>query len=953
MNRSWVQVVRGALNLPAVRELRRLANRYRPRFEQLEDRWTPAKIFMVISPLDDPLGPATPGVYTTLRDAINEVNADTSDSAASPDVIQFAIPGGTPITLTADLPAISRPVYIDGSTQGAGGVTIVGSDNLGNVYSALDAESAVSLKAVTISGGTLTVGAGSTLNVDGDLGLGDSAVVRNFGSLQVTGSVVAGPNVGINDYDGSAFDVTGDFTMDYGGYVYNGADFTSSDSATFVVGGSLRIGANGILDNVGDSSVSVGNDLAIGDSGFIFNGISDADSAVLTVGGSVSLGADGDNAAYIRNNGTSFFQVAGDVTLLGDMSYVFNGTDAADAATFQVGGTFALPGDSDAAYNYGNGTFSVGGLQLGAAGNFYNHSILSVNGSAATGTSTLHLFAGGSLDVASGADFTVDSGGAILADKGTRVTIEGDLTIDAGATASVDLLALSDEALVDIFGALSANTEVIEGHSQAIVETGGDDSSRLTIRITPYSATYDGTTHEATGTATGANGEDLSGLLAFRGTDHVNAGNYAGDTWTFLGNSVYGGVTGSIDDEIAKADQTITVTQAAPTTATYGASFTVSATASSGLGVGIAAGGVGAGSGTGSASISMTSGTGSASVTFSQAGNENYNAATVVVENVTAQKANQTITVSPSAPASAASGAKFTVSATSSSGLAVSIAASGALSGSGVGSAAITVAGTSGSGTVTFSQLGDANFNPATMVVETTTVASTTPVTGAGITVVGNSLYVVGGARSNDQIEISAIGRSNTGSTGVKVTAVLDGKRVTTTFNQSFATIYVTGYAGNDNIELASTLTIATVVHLGNGNHDVTLGNGNNTVALGSGNNRIEAGNGTNVVTIGSAGVGGNNVVALGNGSRDVVTIAGNGNNSVVIGKGDNDAVTILGKGTNSVLIGDGKHDVVTLGDGAFAFRIGGVEWFLHLGARPQRTHACHGWRFFAAHDRR
>ncbi|HEX3314726.1 MAG TPA: hypothetical protein VHR72_07520, partial [Gemmataceae bacterium] len=621
-------------------------------------------------------------------------------------------------------------------------------------------------------------------------------------------------------------------------------------------------------------------------------------------------------------------------------------------ATFLVGGSFELPGDMGSAYNYGNGTFTVGGLQLGADGTFYNHSQLSVSGSASTGTWTIHLFAGASLDVASGSDFTLDYGSAIAGDIGSRMTVEGDLTIDAGATVSADLLTLSDDALVDIFGAFDLNTEVIEGNAQATLEAGGESSSPLTIRITLYSVTYDGSAHEATGTAIGAGGEDLSGLLNFMGTAHTNAGSYVGDTWTFAGNSAYAGLRGSIDDAIAKADQTITVIQTAPTTATYGASVLVSATASSGLGVGIAASGAGAGSGTGSASISMTSGTGSATITFSQAGDSNHNAATVVIETVTAQKANQTITVTKAAPASAASSATFSVSATSSSGLAVAIAATGALSGSGVGAATITVAGTSGSGTVTFSQLGNANFNAATMVVETTTVASTTPVTGAGITVVGNALVVVGGAKSNDQIEISAVGRSNTGSTGVKVTAVLDGKRITTTYTQSFTTITITGYAGNDNIELAGTLTIAAVVHLGNGNNHVELGNGNSTVTLGTGNNRVEAGNGTDVVTIGSAGVGGNNVVTLGNGSRNVVTIAGNGNNAVQIGKGDSDTVTILGKGTNSVLIGDGKHDVVTLGDGTFVFRIGGVEWFLHLGAGRPQTHACHGWRFFASHGR-
>ena len=50
----------------------------------------------------------------------------------------------------------------------------------------------------------------------------------------------------------------------------------------------------------------------------------------------------------------------------------------------------------------------------------------------------------------------------------------------------------------------------------------------------------------------------------------------------------------------------------------------------------------------------MTSGTGTCTVKYDQAGNTNYNAAPQVTETVNAQKANQTITVTTHAPASAA-----------------------------------------------------------------------------------------------------------------------------------------------------------------------------------------------------------------------------------------------------------------------------------------------------------
>ena len=60
----------------------------------------------------------------------------------------------------------------------------------------------------------------------------------------------------------------------------------------------------------------------------------------------------------------------------------------------------------------------------------------------------------------------------------------------------------------------------------------------------------------------------------------------------------------------------------------------------------------------------MTSGTGTCSVKYDQAGNTNYNAAPQVTESVTAQKANQTITVTTHAPATAVFNTSFTVAAT-------------------------------------------------------------------------------------------------------------------------------------------------------------------------------------------------------------------------------------------------------------------------------------------------
>src|SRR5207302_10673376 len=58
------------------------------------------------------------------------------------------------------------------------------------------------------------------------------------------------------------------------------------------------------------------------------------------------------------------------------------------------------------------------------------------------------------------------------------------------------------------------------------------NKATATVVVTPYTVTYDGNPHIATGTATGVKGESLSGL-DLTGTTHTNAGTYATDPWTF------------------------------------------------------------------------------------------------------------------------------------------------------------------------------------------------------------------------------------------------------------------------------------------------------------------------------------------------------------------------------------------------------------------------------------
>jgi hypothetical protein len=79
-----------------------------------------------------------------------------------------------------------------------------------------------------------------------------------------------------------------------------------------------------------------------------------------------------------------------------------------------------------------------------------------------------------------------------------------------------------------------------------------------TINITPYTVTYDGNPHTATGTATGVGGVNLNADLTLSGTTHTNAGTYTSDSWSFTDpNGIYAPASGTVSDTISKAVGTV------------------------------------------------------------------------------------------------------------------------------------------------------------------------------------------------------------------------------------------------------------------------------------------------------------------------------------------------------------------------------------------------------------
>jgi hypothetical protein len=221
-------------------------------------------------------------------------------------------------------------------------------------------------------------------------------------------------------------------------------------------------------------------------------------------------------------------------------------------------------------------------------------------------------------------------------------------------------------------------------------------------------------------------------------------------------------------------------------------------------------------------------------------------------------------------------------------------------------------------------------------------------VIGPGVTVAGTTLYLVGG-NTNDGVSIAPIGTSPTGSTGIKVNALLNNVTFKNlTYTQAFREIVVVGLGGNDRIQLASTLTIAALIseangndnlQLGNGTYNVTLGNGNNVVTAGTGTINIQGGAGTNRITAGATGSTRNIRIQLGNGAGDQVTLLGNGIDSVQVGNGNNDSVSINGNGNDLIQVGNGTNGAVSMvGNGNDTIKTGSGNGIVHVAGSGTKT---------------
>jgi hypothetical protein len=570
---------------------------------------------------------------------------------------------------------------------------------------------------------------------------------------------------------------------------------------------------------------------------------------------------------------------------------------ASGAGTLSSGGN----GSATVQITSGSGAAAVAFSQAGNA-NYNPATVVEEDVSAQKANQVITVTQAAPAGALYGASFSV----AATASSGLPVTIaaSGAGTVSSGGSASATVQMTSGTGATAVTFSQSGNANF--NPATVVEEDVTAQKANQVITVTkpaPVSAVY-GASFGVAATASsglpvaiaaGGSGTVSSGGSASATVQMTSGTGPAAVTFSQSGNANYNAATVVEEDVTAqKASQVITVTQAAPASAVYGTSFGVAATASSGLPVTINASGAGivSSGGSGSATVQMTSGTGTAVVTFAQAGNANYNAATVVVENVAAQKASQTLSVTQAPPAFAIEGAKFIVAASASSGLPVAIVAAGAASGADWNTAPITITSASGFGVIAVFQPGNANYAPVA-------TAFLVQIVSPGVTVLGSELWYVGidttPGRADNQVKIDPVGRSRTGSTGLNINGV--------SYYRSFAAIRIFGYNGNDNIRLARDLTLPVVIVDGNGYDHIEAGDNNNWITLGNGNDTVKLGDGNNTLTLGN----GNDTVRLGDGSNVVVT--GNGTNTIEVGNGPN--LVVAGLGVHNVKAGNGSNILV------------------------------------------
>jgi hypothetical protein len=448
----------------------------RPILETLEDRSVPAGQIITVG---------TQVGQVDLGTAISQSNTDAANhqtTPTDPDIIQFAV-GYTPVPL-------------QGLVQNTGNLKIDGNldivyDSVANVLAKLNNTGTlhvtgnVTLDDESILSNGLTNTDSAKLTVDGGLSLGNTGSIDNWGTSSISvagevsfadhgtiynggisldianasaavslsaGSLSMGFDALVYNLGASAISVSTNFTLGDGSSQYYGG-LTGSATTSLAVSGNFAIGEDGFTFNYGHSTIDVTGDFALGSDGILENGILPADAATFTVHGSFSIGNPGDGpdlSGAVVNTANSTIAVTHDFTVYGDEgSIVENGALDTDAALMTVGGQFSMGANSQF-LEFGNQSFQTNGFTLGADSSFGDYGTMIVSGQFDAGARTVvgtpndiiagHFLAdAGSTVTTNSAVWEVQSGGVLDIASGTATLAAAVFSVPAGGTLLVDL----------------------------------------------------------------------------------------------------------------------------------------------------------------------------------------------------------------------------------------------------------------------------------------------------------------------------------------------------------------------------------------------------------------------------------------------------------------------------------------------------------------------------------
>ena len=465
-----------------------------------------------------------------------------------------------------------------------------------------------------------------------------------------------------------------------------------------------------------------------------------------------------DAAAFDQNLG------AWDVSSVADMRNVFSGVTLSTANyDALLRGWSRIDADESAlqsgiAFHAGNSTFcdAVAKAILTATGG-NNWTI--TDGDVATGCSADANL--GSLTLSTGAlnetfaaattAYTTSVGTSVTGSTITATTANTDATIAiAGTAADNSALTVSGETVTGFTEGENTITLTVTG------QTGGtrDYTITVAVNLTPSAITLANSTIAENNainavigglSATDGNASDTHTYSLAAGTGDTDNASFsisgsnlvAAVVFDYEAKSAYSVRIATDDSNGGTFEKAFALTVNDVTnisqTITFGtlaarifrdAPFDLAATASSGLEVSYSSSDGSVASVAGS-TVTIV-GAGTTVITASQAGDDDYAAATVVAQDLVVNQADQTITLTPVTD-KVTTDAPFDVAVSSTSGLLVMLTVSGPAT---ISATTLTLAGTEGTVTITADQAGNDNYNAAPSVVQSFDVVDMRMVTG-------------------------------------------------------------------------------------------------------------------------------------------------------------------------------------------------------------------------------